>query len=67
MRGFLLLGEGLEDEFSEEGLHFIGVVGLGYFDELAYEVCFVVFALSLLGLCLVGLRDVRRVMESCPF
>ena len=55
MRGFLLLGEGLEDEFSEEGLYFIGVVGLGYFDELAYEVCFVVFALSLLDLCLVGL------------
>ena len=49
------MGEGLEEQLSEEGLDFIGVVGLGYFDELAYEVCFVVFALSLLDLCLVGL------------
>lgn len=35
LEGFLLLGEGLEEEFGEEGFGASGVVGLGNFDELA--------------------------------
>lgn len=67
MEGLLLLGKRFEKEFGEEGFDASGIVVMRDFKELAYEVRFVIIFLSLLCFYFFRLRDIRRILKSCPF